>query len=150
MDDRYTPPGAALEVAPADHKRSAGYRAAKAAIRPIGVVAVVVLFFVFLAIDAAVLFIEGDLWWIVVAAISGVLAYWFRNLWWGSERERKIGVFFGLFCAGLWLLTLPDGPIRSWSVREFVEAAKGCYFGASAAYLFLARKSRFFEELPGH
>jgi len=145
MTNPYAPPNAPLEGDSAHDKHSAQYKQAKSAVRPFGVVAVVTLFFVFSVVDVVALFADGDNWWIVSVGITGLLAYWFRNLWWGDERERKIAVFLGFFCAGLLLLGISHEPIRTWPPREFAELAEGCYFLCAASYLVYARRNPFFE-----
>jgi hypothetical protein len=145
MSNPYSPPKAPLDNTPDEIVYSEDYKREKSALRPLGVVLVVVFFFVFSAIGATLLLIDGDLWWIVYIAITGLLTYLFRKLWWGDDGERKIAVFFGFVVAALSWLSSPDGSIQSWSASEFAGLAEGCYFFLAACYLIYARKSPFFQ-----
>jgi len=116
-------------------------------LRPFGVVVVVVLFFVFSAVDVVALFVDGDIWWIVSLALSGLLVFLFRKLWWGDAREREIAVCFGFFLAAIIFLGMPEGPPQSWPLREYANLAEGCYFLCAASYLAYSKRNPFFGNL---
>jgi len=148
MSNPYSPPKAPSEIPKNDTPYSKEYKRKKSATRPLGIVLIVVLFFVFAVASAALLMIEGENWWIVHAALSVLLAYWFRNLWWGDDRERKIAVFFGFFVAAITWLGNPEGAIQTWSISELTSFAEGCYCLLAACYLVYLRKHPFFKALP--
>jgi hypothetical protein len=141
MTNPFSPPRAPVENPSDAHD---DYRM-KSANRPNGILVVVVLFFVFSVLDVAVLLVAGDTWWTVVLGLTALLAYLFRKLWWGDERERRIAVFFGFFGAAISLFGFPDEPIPSWSAQDYVSIAEGGYLLLAASYLVYVRKSPFFS-----
>jgi hypothetical protein len=138
------PPKTSMQDITDKQKISVAYKSEKSAMRPLGVVVVVVLFFVFSVVGAALMMLEGDSWWIVNLAITALLAYWFRKLWWGDDQERKIAVFLGFFIAALSWFGSPDSSVENWSAMELAVLAEGCYFLLAASYLIYMRKSPFF------
>lgn len=148
MSNPYSPPKAPLDERPSSPYQSAEYRRMKSANRPLGVVLVVSLFFAFSFASAAALMVEGEQWWVVHIAITALLAYWFRNLWWGEDKERKIAVFLGFFVAAISVFGAPEGDIGNWPLKEHVNAAEGLYFLLSACYLIYAKKNPFFASQP--
>jgi hypothetical protein len=145
MSNPYSPPKAPLDNTHDEIVYSEEYIREKSALRPLGVVLVVVFFFVFSAIGTTLLLIDRDLWWIAYMAATGLLTYLFRKLWWGDERERKIAVFVGFFVAAISWFGFPDGSPQSWSASELIGLAEGCYFLLASCYLIYARKSPFFQ-----
>ncbi len=145
MSIPYLPPEAPLE-SPAKHSvYSDEFRREKRAVRPLGVVVVVILYFVFSAISAAALMIEGDYWWIVYMVSTGILAYLFRRLWYGDDKRRKFAVLFGFFVAALAGLGSPEGDIQSWTISDITTLAEGGYWLLAAGYLVYVRDHPFFE-----
>lgn len=149
MSNPYSPPKASVDR-PKNLIYSDEYKRGKSAIRPFGIVLVVVLYFAFSAASAILLMMEGGSWWVFDVVISGLLAYWFRKLWWGDEKERKIAVYFGFFIAALSWFVSPKGALQSWPVSDLIGAAEGCYFFLAACYLICVRKRPFFEAAPAH
>jgi hypothetical protein len=145
MSNPYAPPKAPLDNTPDEIVYSKDYKREKSALRPLGVVLVVVFFFVFSAVGATLLLIDGDLWWMVYIAVTGLLTYLFRKLWWGDDGERKTAIFVGFFVAALIWLGGPDGSTQSWSASDLADLAEGCYFFLAACYLIYARNSPFFQ-----
>ncbi len=145
MSNPYSPPKASLESPSENSIYSEEFKREKSAIRPLGVVLVVVFFFIFSAVSAVSLMIEGDYWWVVYIATTGLLAYLFRKLWWGDDRERKFAVFVGFFAAALAALGIPEEGIQHWHVSEFSTLAEGSYCFFAACYLVYVKRHRFFE-----
>ncbi len=112
--------------------------------RPLGLVIVVGLFFAFAVADVAAHVVRGSMWWTVSASMSALLVFLFRKLWFGDERERKIGVFFGFFVAALSFLVMSDAPLREWPAEEFLGPIEGLYAICAALYLMYAKRNPFF------
>lgn len=146
MSNPYQPPKTLLKDDSGRPVYSEQYKREKSAIRPMGVVALVALYFMFSVIDTFFQVAQGGLWWIGYVALTALFAYWFRKLWWGDGRERKIGVFVGFMIAALTYMGSPDGPVQSWPADELASLAEGGYFFCAACYLIYARRSPFFED----
>lgn len=125
----------------ADHEPTERRITAK---RPKAIVAIVVLFFAFSIEQVANLVLAGENWWIVYLGVTVLLAFWFRKLWRGDERERKIAVFFGYFCAAASIFAASDEPFRTWPHQEYIDLIEGAYYFLAATYLVWARKNPFF------
>jgi hypothetical protein len=145
MTNPYSPPESPVEDPPEAPTYTEQVKREKNATRPLGVVAIVVMFALFSVLGVAQLILESDLWAIIYAAISAMLAYWFRGLWWGDSRERTIAVFVGFLIAAATCIGLPSGSIQAWSVGELTGAAEGIYFFLSACYLAYIRNDPFFS-----
>lgn len=146
MPNPYLPPTTPLKDDSQQPVYTDQYKREKSAIRPIGVVVVVALFFLFSAIGTAFQMAQGGMWWIGYVAFTALFAYWFRKLWWGDNRERKIGVFVGFMIAAFSYVGSPEGPVESWPADELASLADGCYFFFASCYLIYARKNPFFED----
>ncbi len=122
------------------------HAATKAAQRPQGIVIIAVLFAAFSALDTALLFLKGEVWWMVVLAMSALLMYLFRGLWWGDEPLRKVAVFLGFLFGALSLLLPPETPGQGWTLDEAVALAEGIFMVGLATYLMQIRTHPFFAE----
>lgn len=104
----------------------------------------VALFGLFSVLGAVTLAHQHD-WWIVgYTALTALVAYCFRRLWWGDDRDRKTGVVVGFMVSAIIYFCSPEDPVQNWSASEFVDLAEGCYFFLAACYLIYARKNPFF------
>ena len=112
--------------------------------RPLGLVVVVCLFIAFAVVDVAAQLVRANTWWAVSLCMSALLIFLFRRLWFGDERERKIGVLFGFFVAALDLFAMPDVPLQEWPPEEYLGVLEGTYALGAAFYLMLAKRDPFF------
>ena len=76
--------------------------------------------------------------------MSALLMFLFRRLWFGEERERKIGAFLGFFIAAINFLAVPDAPLREWPAEEYLGLLEGLYALCAALYLMHAKRNPFF------
>jgi hypothetical protein len=150
MTNPYSPPNSPVEDPAKPHVYTEQYKREKNAARPLGVVAVVVMFVLFSVLGAALLLLDRDAWVVVYTAVSALLVYWFRSLWWGDDKERKVAVLVGFLIAAASYLGAPDGSIYSWSASELASAAEGLYFFLAACYLAYIRNDPFFAPPRAH
>ena len=118
----------------------------KVALRPLGLVIVVILFAVFSVIDSWLLWRQGDYWWLVVLVVSAALIYLFRGLWWGDNSLRKQAILLGAVLGTLSLVFPPDETSSGWSLDEIENLAEGIYMLAAAIYFAALRNHSFFAQ----
>ncbi|HZX30293.1 MAG TPA: hypothetical protein VFF03_02980 [Rhodocyclaceae bacterium] len=112
--------------------------------RPFGIVVVAALFVVFSIIDALLFLGKDDPWWIVILAVSALIMYLCRDLWWGNGKTRRLLATVGYVLGIAALVFPPEGSEESWSIDEIANALEGLYMLSGALYLTLIRNHRFF------
>ena len=145
MTNQYEPPKTRLTETTEDpvlKKYSPEWKAAKSPLRPFPVVLIVVLYFVFSTLGAIGVFLEGGLWWVPYVVVTIFIAWLFRGLWWGDERERSIGVFCGfVFALFSWPFEVEE---EAMTIFDHISMGESIYFILAALYLMSARGHRFF------